>query len=722
MALTLTGAAVRALNDEELKSAKDTLVARAASAGRTSPEKLSSQLVVAAGEWVPAYQLTIQGFMEVRSPRIESVTRPFKEGMVLSAAPQPVKEPFDVWSVPLVHGPDAIARKEIVPIPSTLEKKDCQVCLGKGAAPCKLCFSKGTVNCEICMGSGSQPCSICKGLGKISCPDCEGAGQVKSGGMTNKILGPCGSCNGMGKFNCNHCAGGKVDCPSCGNAGKRDCPSCHGKGRMECAVCGGSSKVVTGMGFQVEFRPQQTQMSLLAVPGPAPAQDLALSQRPAPSSFEFPSEEAFRKDLAEAKVPQSFREAADQLLKRVKPPNSAAHLSSLKVSVVQGGAWRVTGAFAGHEFIYWIHPSYKTVFAENDPIGDVSRKSVEVAQAALARGDWESALDAARDSLALNPRDGEALSILDKWRRKLRRESTLLGIAAGALGGGIMALPIFMAEKGLNRAGPAILTGAAALLAGVGAAFLLMPLARRMFPTKKRLMTTGGTCAGAVFLFFILTKGVFGWDPVRNADQKDLVSEMGAKFKHGMDALYSEADLKVLETLYEKYKNSRADLTELNNYLQAQVSLKNDFLKLTKEFKGKLNETLYSDMFLTEKRAKIVEIREYYALRNVDVTPADEALKKIDDQIGRAAVNPTRRRSHSTEGRISITPIRRVAPRKAAAIRRAAPPPPPKKAAIKGKPSPARKAVPAKKKIKPNQEPEPKTKKKKPAAGRSTVN
>ena len=71
MALTLTGAAVRALNDEELKSAKDTLVARAASAGRTSPEKLSAQLVVAAGEWVPAYQLTIQGFMEVRSPRIE---------------------------------------------------------------------------------------------------------------------------------------------------------------------------------------------------------------------------------------------------------------------------------------------------------------------------------------------------------------------------------------------------------------------------------------------------------------------------------------------------------------------------------------------------------------------------------------------------------------------------------------------------------------------------
>jgi hypothetical protein len=708
---SLPDAAARPLNDDELKAARDVLAARAASAGRMSPDKIAAQLAVASGEWIPAFHVSVVGLLEVRSTKLEPVTRPYQDGMSLPPSPQPVKEPFDVWSVPFAF-PGGPPRKELIVIPSTLEKKDCTVCYGKGASPCKACFSKGSVNCEACMGAGAQPCGICKGLGKISCPDCEGTGRIKSGGMTNKLLGPCGSCNGMGKFPCNHCVEGKVDCGACGNAGKKPCPSCEGKGRMECRSCGGSSKVVMGLGFQVEFRAQQAQEAFLTAPGPTAAQEMALSRRAAPVTLEFPSEEEGLRSLSEPGTPGELQKVVGRLLARLKTANVSARLGALKVSVASGGAWRVAGAFAGHDFAYWIHPSSKAVVAERDPMKEVSLESSESARAAAGRGDWETALDAARNTLDLDPQDPAARALASRWRSQTLRESLLLGVGAGAAGAVLAIIPIFTAAKGLNRTGPAAWSGAASLAVGLLAAWALLPVARRLFQTKQRRIIVGSSCAGAVAVFFLVAKAVIGWDPVRNADQEALEGDMKAKFKFGVSAVYDEPSLRALQAIDEKYKAGRADLKELNGYLQAQLMLKKERETLTQEFLGKLDEIVYSGMFLTDKQAQVADLKDRYSLHGVDTTPADEVLKSLEGQTART-VAPVRGRS---SGRISITPLRPLR-WKATTRRPAVKAPSHKKAA----PAKVSKPVKKKKRIKPNQEPKT-PQKKSPSRGRTTVN
>jgi hypothetical protein len=144
------------------------------------------------------------------------------------------------------------------------------------------------------------------------------------------------------------------------------------------------------------------------------------------------------------------------------------------------------------------------------------------------------------------------------------------------------------------------------------------------------------------------------------------------------------------------------------------LDLKAQHDALSKEFAQKLDEAFYAGGFLPDKRAKIAEIREYYALRNVDVAAADKHLSEIDEQIKQSAM-PGRTR---TAGHISITPLHPTAPaRTTAPARRAAPPPPAKKAAAKAPVKAPAKVKPAasktrKKGIKPNKEVDPKAKKK----------
>jgi hypothetical protein len=690
LGLTLSNALVRALTEDELKTAKSVLSARAASTGKTSAEKIDSQLMVAAGECVPALMAAIQVYQEVRSPKLEAVTRPFKEGMAVPPSPEPISEPFDVWSVPYER-PAGSAQKDFILIPATLDKKDCTSCLGKASVPCKVCFAKGTVNCDGCMGAGSQACGVCKGQSKIACPDCAGSGKVKAGG--NRAPEPCGSCGGVGKFNCNHCSGGKVDCAVCANSGKKACVNCAGVGKQNCGICGGSAKVVMGKGFQVEFRLQQAQSSILGAAGPQTASDMALTQKSPPIPFDFPSEAAFKKDLATADISEALRGGLEQLLARVRPPNAASRLGALRLTVAQSAVWRLTGAFSGHEFVYWIHPSSHTVIAEKDPLGDVSRKSAETALDALKRGDWEAAVDAARDTLSLDPHHAEARGISNRWRRRLLQESLLTGLGAGSAGTLVSCALIFGAGKGLYRMGPALLMGGLCLFIGLTTALALTPLSRRIFSTKRRLLTGGGGSLAAVLLFLMVSRGLADWNPVKSSDQKTLAGEMKEKFKYGVSAVYHEPDLQALQKLYDKYKDSQADLTELNQHILSQMELKTAHEALTREFLGKLDEVRYSNLFMNDKRARIADLKEHYALRNVDVSPAEALLKDMDEQISKASSPSSKSRP---PGKISITSSRRTP----AAVKKA----PSKKAAkTAAKPrTPPRKVIAAKKTIKPN--------------------
>lgn len=704
MGLNLPNASVRALTDEEMKTAKDVLAARAASAGRVTAEKINAQLMVAAGEWVPAFQLSLQSVVEARGNKLEAVTRAFKEGMPLPPAPQPLQEPFDVWSIAAPPRSGPFVPKDFLLIPATLEKKDCQACLGKASVPCKICFAKGAVNCDACMGAGAQPCTVCKGTSKISCPDCEGSGRVK-GGAGSRSAGPCGSCSGVGKFSCSHCNGGKVDCPPCGNTGRKPCGSCEGQGKQNCTVCAGSAKVVIGKALVVEFRAQQAQASVMGAPAPQEAEAMALSQKSAPTAFDFDSEDALKRDMVSADISEGLRGSLEQLLGRVRPANASARMSGLKLSVARGEAWRLTGSFAGHEFIYWIHPSTHTVVPEKDPLGEVSRKSAETAQDALRRGDWEVAVDAARESLSLNPHDAGAKTIASQWRRKLLQEALLTGAGAGALGALISAAMILGAEKGLYRFGPMVLTGGLALAVGLGTGVALLPVLRHLFPAKKRMLVGGGACLAVVLILTVVTRGMAGWNPVRDADQKALRAEMAQQFKYGASAVYMEAELNALQALYEKYKNSQADLTDLNKHMESQISLKTQHDALTREFHQKLEDVLDSNAFGADKRAKIEEIRDHYALRNVDVAAAEEALKKMDEQVKKA--NQPGAQPRSTRGKISITPLHPTSSssrKKSSASSRA----PSKPAVKKAAPKAVKPAASKKKKIKPNKEVDPK--------------
>ena len=83
------------------------------------------------------------------------------------------------------------------------------------------------------------------------------------------------------------------------------------------------------------------------------------------------------------------------------------------------------------------------------------------------------------------------------------------------------AATIFGAEKGFHRMGSRRCSPAAlCLIVGAAAAFAFLPVARHLFPTKKRLTSTLGAVSGAVILFFSVVRVGLGWDPVRSADQR----------------------------------------------------------------------------------------------------------------------------------------------------------------------------------------------------------
>jgi hypothetical protein len=273
---------------------------------------------------------------------------------------------------------------------------------------------------------------------------------------------------------------------------------------------------------------------------------------------------------------------------------------------------------------------------------------------------------------------------------------------------------------------PAVVSGAATFVVTIGVALALLPAARHLFSMRRRAAVVGGSSVGAIFLLFFLVRGVLGINPVRITDQRALAAELKANFRYGISTVYQASELVALQGLYEKYKNSWADLTELNGALVTQTALKTEHETLSREFREKLDAVLVSNAFLPDKRASIVDLKEYYALRNVDVSAAEKALSDIDRMVTTSHQAPTARRSSS--GTISITPLRATSPvgkkTSAAPAKKAAARPAPmvkKKAAAPVKAA-KKVAAPAKsKKITPNKEIDPKKKKKKSDAFRATI-
>ena len=100
---------------------------------------------------------------------------------------------------------------------TTIERKPCDACDGKGVFPCTKCRGAGRFACHACKGTGwafkGIRCGTCGGRGQVKCPRCRGRGEIK-----------CKKCKGTGELTrpivCKHCKGQKtVPCPTCGSKG-----------------------------------------------------------------------------------------------------------------------------------------------------------------------------------------------------------------------------------------------------------------------------------------------------------------------------------------------------------------------------------------------------------------------------------------------------------------------------------------------------------------------
>jgi len=119
--------------------------------------------------------------------------------------------------------------------------RECPTCHGAKSIKCPECNGTGVARverrqCDLCKGKGGGRCGFCRGTGWVRCTNCGGTGRL-AGGLR------CGVCGGRGRVRCSHCGGdGYLECPKCHGKGVLvtvvPCPKCHGAKRLPCPTCG----------------------------------------------------------------------------------------------------------------------------------------------------------------------------------------------------------------------------------------------------------------------------------------------------------------------------------------------------------------------------------------------------------------------------------------------------------------------------------------------------
>lgn len=456
----------------------------------------------------------------------------------------------------------------------------------------------------------------------------------------------CDACGSTGKFKCTHCKEGKVSCAPCQGTGKATCQKCKGQGKITCATCGGMKKVMSGKAFQASFRAFQVRTASLSEAGPKDALDMALEKTADVGALTLSAGESLESQIKDAVVPNAVRSALNEIVEREKAQASTStRVVKRRLDVAEGAVVRISGYCGGQEFSFWISPGTNRIVAEKDPMAAFGSTAASSAEEAREAGDWKKALALARESLSYSPTQAGARHILGAWRRKVVGEALAAGVVGGMMAAAGHALWIGRYEKGLHKSGAIVHAGGVALLLGPFTALILIPLLLRVSHSLVRRTILAAGILG-VLLFSAVVGRWSSENPVQVADQAALDAELKNHFKYGIPQVYYEQDLRFLQDLINKYKDTQVDLKPLNTAVAFQVGLRAKLARQQGEFEAKIREIVYSQEPAGRKRAQLTKLVNEYRLMGVDLTPSEKALENLPvDQkrgIGKRAPRTSR--------------------------------------------------------------------------------
>ena len=626
---------VEGVTPEEIEALKPVLTAWILSRSHLPAGKVS--LTIERAEKVSAYQLFLQVLQETRLPKLESIIRPFTEDMKPVDVPLP-REKINVWDYPSEPPLDFQVRREVHLVSPTIQKRDCQDCFKKGQTNCRTCFGKGQSACTACLGAGSQACDLCKGVGRSPCLKCEGQGRIAAGGMTNRTLGTCEVCKGTGRLHCRYCSQGKADCSTCGTTGRQTCPSCAGHGQMPCSSCKGKKQLAVGLAYTAEFRPVQLEGAAMGLPAPPSILDLALAEKKPARAFELSPDGSLEEEVKASSLPDPVKKVLADLLEKSKPASTTStRPAKRRLTLVEGSMVRLTGTLLDQPFTYWLQPATRAIYVEKDPLKDMGQTNSSAALEAVKTGQWKKACDSAQQTLRFDPKNVEGQGVLRQWSRRTFFESLGFSLSAGAAASLGFASYILFGERGVHKGGP-ISSGVLTLMvlsAALGVA--VWPLAQKMFRRRLRWSVCFGGVLAVLLGFTAAAREFFQWNSLKAGDQEAVDKAMRQHFKFGVSRVYWPPDLAFLEDLNDRYKDSEADLSQVTAAIESQKSLKTQRDALADKFNGELNDVLASSLPWDVKRQKIGNLRGYYALRGVDVSAADKAVKNLTPGAGSSA-------------------------------------------------------------------------------------
>lgn len=635
MPLSISLSPIEELSSEELEPLKDALLAYLRSQNAAIRDQVDQNLHITRGERVPAYSFHLLSLLETRDsvptkmlkPCGTDVEKNFPSAGV--APPDPQKAGFDIWSFPSEVREEFVSHAGTYFIPGTTHIDDCRECFQKGEMGCKACMGKGMESCSACLGAGRQTCVFCKGSEKISCLRCGGEGRLASGEVGGRSA-TCDACGSTGKFPCHHCKTGKVSCSQCSGGGNAPCQKCKGQGKISCAACGGQKKVISGLAFQATFRSFQVRGSALLESGPKEALEMALETTKDGGALPVLDGEPLGLQVNEAVVPSSIRTVLTEIIEREKAQESpSTRVVKRRLEMVEGSVVRITGYCSGQEFSFWILPGTNRIIAEKDPMAAFGMTAASSAEEARDAGDWKKALALARESLAYSPGHAGARHIINVWRRKVVGEALLAGVSGGFLSAVGHVVWIGFYVKGLHKAGALLHAVGVSLLLGPLVGLLLLPLLLRIPRFLPRVSLLGSGLLVVFFFSAMAGRWSTSANPVQMADQLALEKALNDHFKYGFPQVYFEPDLRFLQALLDKYKNTQVDLNRLNEAVAFQVSLKAKLGGHQREFETKIREVLYSGGSAGRKRADLTKLANQYRLMGVDMTPLETALEKL---------------------------------------------------------------------------------------------
>lgn len=622
------------LSPEELEPLKDALLAHLRSQSPTARDVVDKNLHVTRGERVPAYGLALHALVETREMNAVAAVKPFtpelaEKTAVVPAAPAGAVP--DLWASPSETRADFAAHADTYFIPGSMQVKDCHDCFQKGESGCKACSGKGFESCPGCLGAGHQSCVFCKGAEKVSCLRCGGEGKMASGEVGGRVA-RCDACGGTGKFPCTRCQGGKVVCPQCQSSGKATCEKCKGKGKGVCPACAGHKKIATGASFRATFKPSLVRQSVFVVEGGSKqALDMALEKGHSCDPFNFDLAVPIDQQVAEADLPVTVRAALTDLVGReAKTVTGSARVVRRRLDLAEGSLVRITGYCAGQEFAYWIQPDSKRVVAEKDPLTSFGMTAATSAEEARMAGDWKKALALARESLSFSPDQTIARFVVSAFRRKVVREAFVAGVLGGAVSAFGHALWLLFFVKGLHKSGAVLQMGGAQFVLGPLIAVALIPFLLKISSGLYRMILLTVMLVAGFVLTTAAGRWSAEWNPIQAADQAALDQELDSHFKYGVPEVFYEPDLRFLQALQNKYRDTEVDASRLTKAIALQLDLRAKKAARQDEFETRVREIVYSGDPVSDKRRLLTKLTNTFRVEGVDISSGEDALKSLN--------------------------------------------------------------------------------------------